>query len=460
MKSIPFKLLAKYALSAWVVTSITASVSAQNWKHLQDPKDWEQKGGSAEYQWSNNLVEGTTVANTPNSFLTTKTHYSDFILEFMVWVDPAINSGVQIRSHSKKDYKDGRVHGYQVELDPSPRAYSAGIYDEGRRMWMYPLSRNPKARKAFRNGEWNQVRVEAVGDNISTWVNGIQCANLTDELTASGFIGLQVHSVKAELAGKKVKWKDIRILTDDLDEYRWPQDPQVPEISYLVNRLSESEQRRGWRLLWDGKTGQGWRSARESEFPQQGWLMDDGVLTVVATDGGESTGPGDIITREQFADFELELEFKLTKGANSGIKYFVDPGLNQSVGSAIGCEFQLLDDQQHPDAKQGVAGNRTVAALYDLIAPENLSVPGRGKQFKGLDQWNHARIVSKDGVVSHWLNHEKTIEYDRFSQMFRALVAYSKYKKWNDFGQWDQGHILLQDHGDTVHFRSIKIREL
>lgn len=436
---------------------------AQNWQSLMPDTDltgWKQLGGKASYQLVSGAIVGTTVPDTPNSFLTTTKHYGDFILEFEVWVDPSFNSGVQIRSNSNPEYRDGRVHGYQVELDPSPRSYSGGIYDEARRAWLYPLSRNPKGRKAFLNGQWNMLRVEAIGGYISTWINGIQCANLRDDLTAKGFIGLQVHSVnQPDQVGKQVKWRNIRILTEDLQNYRMPQDPEVPEVSYLVNRLSEHETRTGWRLLWDGKSSNGWRAAKGTDFPESGWNINDGVLTIEATDGGESTGPGDIVTEQQFSNFELELEFMLSEGANSGIKYFVQPELNLGAGSAIGCEYQLLDDKAHPDAQQGVSKNRTLAGLYDMIAPENLSVAGRGKQFKGIGQWNKARIVSKNGKVSHWLNNEKTVEYDRFSPMFRALVAYSKYKVWDGFGQWPQGHILLQEHGHTVHFRSIKIRE-
>ena len=216
----------------------------------------------------------------------------------------------------------------------------------------------------------------------------------------------------------------------------------------------------GWKLLWDGNTTNGWRGARSEQFPDHGWVIRDGNLTIEGTSGRESAGPGDIITRDQYANFILELEFMITAGANSGIKYFVDPELNKTAGSAIGCEFQILDDQNHADAKLGVNGNRTLASLYDLITAENYSLPGRSKQFKGINQWNKAMIISKNGRVEHWLNNEKVLEYDRFSHMFRALVAYSKYKQWPGFGQWPKGHILLQDHGHTVHFRSIKILEL
>lgn len=453
----------RLSLSLIIILFIANGLLAKTpkWQNLFNGKDlsnFTKLNGKAEYHIDDDCIVGTSREGTPNTFLATKEHYSDFILEYEVWVDPSVNSGVQIRSNSLPDYRKGRVHGYQVELDPSPRAFSGGIYDEARRGWLYPLSRNPKGRQAFRNGQWNQFRVEAIGNTIRTWINGVQCANLVDDKTAKGFIALQVHSIdNKEQAGKEIRWRNLRIMTDDLAANSMKNDPQVSEISYLTNQLTEQEKRTGWRLLWDGKTSKGWRGAKLDQFPKEGWQIKDGVLTVLATDGGESTGPGDIVSEELFSDFELELEFKITEGANSGIKYFVQPDLNKGEGSAIGCEFQILDDENHPDAKAGVKGNRTLGSLYDLMAAEN-PVQDRSKQFKGVDAWNKARIVVKGGHVEHWLNDEMTLEYDRWSHMFRSLVAYSKYKDWPNFGQWPQGVILLQDHGNTVHFRSIKIR--
>jgi hypothetical protein len=133
--------------------------------------------------------------NTPNTFLATKQKYGDFILEYDVKVDNELNSGVQIRSHSIDSYNSGRVHGYQVELDPGPRAYSGGIYDEARRGWLYPLSVNEAGRQAFVQGQWNHFRVEVIGNTIRTWINGQMCANLVDDMTSEGFIALQVHSI-------------------------------------------------------------------------------------------------------------------------------------------------------------------------------------------------------------------------------------------------------------------------
>lgn len=466
MKPLQFKPLFLVLFLLINLLGIKANSQASNngWTALFNGKDltgWKQLNGTAKYKVENGEIVGITKTKIPNSFLTTKKMYGDFILEFEVMVDPAINSGVQFRTNSIESYKKGRVHGYQFELDPSPRAFSGGIYDESRRGWIYPLSLNKKGQKAFKNGVWNRCRIEAIGSSIKTWINDIQCANLVDDLTSSGFIALQVHGIGSNenIAGKEIKWRNIRIKTDNLKEQRRTTDPDVKEMSYLINSLTPNEVNNGWRLLWDGKTNKGWRGAKLNHFPESGWDIKDKVLTVKATDGAESTGPGDIITDKVFSSFELELEFKITKGANSGIKYFVDAELNKGTGSAIGCEFQILDDKNHPDAKAGVNGNRTIGSLYDLITAENLSIPGRTKQFKGIGSWNKARIVVKGAQVEHWLNNEKVIEYDRSSQMFRALVAYSKYKNWPEFGQWPSGHILLQDHGDTVHYRSIKIRE-
>ena len=438
---------------------LVGPLQAAEWQTLigNDLTGWEQEGGDAQYEIQGDQIIGYTVANSPNSFLTTQKHYSDFILEYEMLADPAMNSGVQIRSHVGDN---GVVYGYQVELDPTHRRFSGGLYDEKRRRWMYPLSRNEKGRNAFQNGQWNQFRVEAIGHSIQVWVNGIQTVAMVDDMSAEGFFGLQVHSIRdAALAGKTVRWRNMRILTEDLEENRSLRDPEVVEISYLHNQLTDYEVRQGWRLLWDGKTTSGWRGAKLDHFPAAGWGMEDGVLSVERTDGGESTGPGDIVTLESFGNFELEFEFLMSEGANSGVKYFVDPDLNLGAGSAIGCEFQILDDAVHPDAKEGVNGNRTLGSLYDLITAENLSTEGRAKQFKGIGQWNQGRIVSHNGHVEHWLNNEKVVEYDRFSQMFRALVAYSKYQVWPNFCEWPEGRILLQDHGDAVSYRNIKVRE-
>ncbi len=444
---------------------VGSTQSDDGWRALfngQDLEGWEQLNGEAEYEVRDGAIVGITKTKTPNSFLCTKEKFEDFILEFEVWGDAAINSGVQFRSNSTQDYRDGRVHGYQTEIDPSPRAYSGGIYDEARRGWLYNLADNPKGRTAYHPGQWNHYRIEAIGPELRVWVNGIQTAFLVDNMTSSGFIGLQVHSIpdREELSGREIRWRSIRIKTENLEKERWPVDPHLAEINLIPNTLTDYEKRKGWRMLWDGKTTEGWRSARGPEFPERGWEIKDGVLTVLASGGAESANGGDIITHKKFSSFELKLEFKLTEGANSGIKYFVDPELNKGPGSSIGLEYQILDDEKHPDAKEGVKGNRTLASLYDLIPAENLSVPGTGKLFRGIGEWNQARLVVRGNHIQHWLNGFKVIEYERNTPMYRALVAYSKYRVWSGFGELPQGHILLQDHGDRVSFRSIKIREL
>ncbi len=437
----------------------STTIGQENWTPLfngKNLKGWKQLNGQAKYEVKEGTITGSTVLSSPNSFLCTTAAYSDFILEYEVLDNPQLNSGVQIRSHSYPEYQNGRVHGYQVEIDPSDRGWSAGIYDEARRAWLYPLDHNPDAQKAFIQNDWNTFRVEAIGHSIRTWINGVPASNLIDDMDSTGFIGLQVHGIGSDASkvGIKVQWRNIRILTRDLDKYRWKMPASVTEISAIPNTLTDEEIKNGWELLWDGKTTSGWRGADKTSFPSKGWEIKDQVLNVLSDVGGESENGGDIITEKKYSNFVLDLDFRLTKGANSGIKYFVLEKLNNGTGSAIGLEFQLLDDENHPDAKLGVGGNRTIGSLYDLIPA------AADKVVNPVGQWNHARIISNNEHIEHWLNGKKVVEYNRGTQIYRALVQKSKYASYPNFGEAHEGYILLQDHGNQVSFRNIKIREI
>jgi hypothetical protein len=213
-------------IAAIVLLVMPVAAAEGEWKDLFDGKSLEgftQKGGKAKYRVEDGAIVGSSVPNTPNSFLCTNKEYGDFILELEFKVDPALNSGVQIRSQcydeptevdvkgEKKKFPAGRVHGYQVEIDPSARAYSGGIYDEGRRGWLNDLKDNEAARKAFKANEWNKFRIECKGDSIKTWINGVPAADLKDDVTPKGFIALQVHGVGKKEEPLEVRWRNIKI---------------------------------------------------------------------------------------------------------------------------------------------------------------------------------------------------------------------------------------------------------
>ena len=444
-----------------------SAVNGQEWDQLfngKNLKGWKQLDGDAPFRVEDGMVVGISTSGVPNSFLATKEEYTDFILEYEMKMDRGLNSGVQFRSSAVRADGTERVNGYQVECDDHDnRPWAGGIYEEADRGWLYPMSYHPGVSQLNKRGEWNLIRVEAVGNTIRTYINGVNFANLVDDARPGGFIALQVHSINdPALEGKAIRWRNIRILTREPERYMKNDAELAPEVSYLTNELSPAQQAQGWKLLWDGKTTRGWRGAKLDQFPAKGWKIEDGVLSVEPSGGAESANGGDIITTGTFGSFILEVDFQITKGANSGIKYFVDPELNQGEGSAIGCEYQILDDQHHPDAAMGVAGNRTLASLYDLIKADALfyGQDNQEKRFNGIGSWNRARIEVHGSRVSHHLNGVKVIEYERGTQMWRALVAYSKYKVWPNFGEAASGHILLQDHGDEVSFRNIKILEL
>jgi len=207
------------------------------------------------------------------------------------------------------------------------------------------------------------------------------------------------------------------------------------------NTLTEQEKAEGWTLLWDGSTTAGWRSARTNSFPEKGWEIKDGTLSVLKDARG-----GDIITENVYSNFTLKLEFRLTKASNSGVKYMFNPKIN----GGMTLEFQLLDPE-HPDAKLGRDGNRKTGSLYDVI-------PAPTAKLRPVDEWNSVQLICNGKHVEHWLNGEKLIAFERGSEEFRAAVAQSKFKKAKNWGEAESGHILLQDHGDYVSYRNIKIK--
>lgn len=453
MKTKPVLLLAALL---WAGSPVGLQAQTQKWQNLFNGKDlqgWKQLNGQAKYEVVNGEIVGTTVPDQPNSFLSTEKNYGDFILELELFVDDSMNSGVQIRSESKADYLNGKVHGYQVEIDPSDRKFSGGIYDESRRGWLYPMDINPKGKMAFKNQQWNKYRVECIGNSIRTWINGIPTANVVDAMTPAGFIALQVHSIgKNDVPGKQIRWRNIRIQTENLKPSKTD---QIFVVNMVPNDLSVQEKAEGYSLLWDGKTSKGWKGAYKPGFPESGWLINNGELSVQKSNGAESTNGGDIVTEKQYGAFELKFDFKLTEGANSGVKYFVTL-TEGNKGSAIGPEYQILDDARHPDAKLGKDGNRTLGSLYDLMTSKK--IPNAQRK---IGDWNRGLIrVYPDNKIEYWLNGYKILEYTRGSAAFLALVADSKYKNWKDFGMAAKGHILLQDHGDQVFFRSLKLKQL
>lgn len=461
----------KRLLSFSLLLLIFFSGNAQSdWEPLFNGKDlsgFTILNGKASYRVENGMIIGKTVYGEPNSFLATNKVYGDFILELDLRLKNPMNSGIQFRSEIKDandtcavgDKTPNRVHGYQMEIDPSPRAWSGGIYDEARRGWLYPMDYNPEAKSAFKKSDWNHYKIECIGNSIRTWINGIPCAHLIDAATAKGFIALQVHNIsKKEEEGEEIQWKNIRIKTKNLKP---APSTGIFIVNSLANNVSLEEEKQGYRLLWDGVSSKGWRGAYKTDFPDKVWQIKDGTLTVNSKSGAESANGGDIVTEEKFGAFDLQFEFKISDTANSGVKYFVTETEN-NVGSAIGLEFQILDDDKHPDAKLGSIGNRTMGSLYDLIPAANLSEPGNGRRDKlPVGQWNRGRIiVYPNGHIEHWLNGFKIVSYDRGTPIFYALVARSKYAQWKNFGMAPTGRILLQEHGTVVSFRSIKIKTL
>jgi hypothetical protein len=212
-----------------------------------------------------------------------------------------------------------------------------------------------------------------------------------------------------------------------------------------VNKLSSAERKAGWRLLFDGKTTKGWRGFKKPGFPHDRWVVKDRSLQHLASGAGDSHGTGDIVTVDRFGDFDLRFEWRIAPGGNSGVKYLV----TEERAGPIAHEYQVLDDERHPDA--AVGPHRQAAAFYDVLAP------AADKPSRPAGEWNQGRILVKGDHVEHWLNGRKVLEYELDSEALEAAIAKSKFKDVAGFESKLEGHILLQDHGDAVAFRGLKI---
>ncbi len=370
-----------------------APATATEFTPLFNGKDftgWKQLNGKAKYTVETidgiPTIVGATVPNEPNSFLCTEKDYADFVLELEFKVDPDLNCGVQFRSHAYpaatevtfydekgnkrvSKHPAGRVYGYQYEIDPDPRRnrwWTGGLYEEAARGWLSDLTNNEPARKAFKQGQWNKLRVHAVGDHIKTWINDVPAVDVRDPGAQSGFIGLQVHGVGRRADPLKVMYRNIQL--KDLGKHEW-------------------------KPLWDGRTTQGWETLKGGE-----WKIvehKEGNYIEGISPKSEPTH-GMFISKEKFGDFTVRLKAKILKG-NSGF-YFRTERVQGGV-SVAGFQAEL-------DAEKDNGGLYETNGRAWVVQPK----PEEVKKYWRIGQWNEM-VVSAHGtrIVVH-VNGTKTAE--------------------------------------------------
>ena len=277
---------------------------------------------------------------------------------------------------------------------------------------------------------------------------------------------MKPHALLGSLSA--VVFAALLLATSGCTESEGAEGAAMADTTAAPNTLTEAEKADGWVLLFDGESLDGWTGLGRDSIPAGHWTVEDGAIhkiasgdVPVAADGQPLQG-GDIMTEDTYENYELVFEWKVAPGANSGVKYNVSEEMSTASPpehAALGFEYQVLDDSRHPDAKEGVSGNRTSAGLYDMLAPSE-NKPIKLPSDNEPSDWNQGRIVFDGNHGEHWLNGEKVLEYDLGSARFDSLLAASKYAPIEGFADKRDGHIVLQDHGDDVWFRSIKIREL
>lgn len=391
-------------------------LAAPKWEPLFNGKslgEFSKLGGTAEFRVDKGELVGVTKPNTPNTFLATRKMYGDFELEYEVKVDPKLNSGVQIRSNSYPGFKNGQVHGYQIEIDPSDRAWSGGFYEEGRRGWIHDLSRDPKAQKAFKNGAWNKFKVHAKGDHFQVWVNGVKTADVKDALTSYGFIAFQVHSVGDNTQPMEVRWKNVRI-----------KDLGIP---------TAQPSRGGKWLLRKEADASNWTTG-----PEKGpikWKWDNDSLVV--------NGTGSIQSKESFGDFQLHVEFMTD-----------DNGLQGQANGNSGVYLQQRYEIQVLNSAPREPQINECASIYNVKAPDFACA------FPAY-QWQAYDIYFK---AARFADGKKT-ENARVTLYHNGTLVHNNVELQGPTGAGAPESevplpISIQDHGNAIRYRNIWVKKM
>ena len=358
------------ALAGCMQTPIASEESAR-WVELFDGESlngWSQVNGDAPYTVVDGVIRGTNVLDTPNSFLATDGHYSDFVLEFESRSIGDANSGVQFRTELAPGTWSGVV-GYQLDIDPTARRWTGGIYHEGVHLWRHSMARNAGCQAAYKHGDWNSYRIEAIGSVIATWVNEVPCAHMTGDHHAAGFIALQVHAIGQEeqYLGSFTEWRQLRLLNDPETSDLWLNQRAGLIEGWLDQQLSEIEIEKGWRLL---------------DVSNESAVFNAGA-----------------------GDFEFVIDMRLDSDAEGLLEYRFDRSGDSCSGA-----YKILNDVTLGETRPGSALMGSYPDKHEAI---NLSEPGRPKRAYSSERWNRVRIVATGDRIQHWLNSVKVVDYPR-----------------------------------------------
>jgi hypothetical protein len=379
------------------------------WRDLFDGQSldgWQKLNGSAPYRVVDGAIRGINVLQSPNSFLATEAEYSDFVLEFEARSQGMANSGVQFRTEAAPGTWSG-VIGYQLDIDPTERRWTGGIYHEGVHRWRHSMARKPDCRAAYRHGEWNSYRIEAVGAVIASWVNGVACAHMAGDHHERGVVALQIHDIGVDesLVGSYTEWRDLRLLPDPEPADLWQARRFAHVEGWLTDRLVEAELTEGWEFIDFG-----------TERP---------VLNLNAS------------------TFELVMDVRVDGEVTGQLDYVYVRGTQQCAGA-----YRIANDEVFGDVQSATL---LMGSVTDRLAAMNLSEPGRPKRVYSGDRLNRVRLVLNERQVQHWLNGVLVAEYPACDDVIADVSELVRSDRTPPV------RIALQINGDDVEIGRVRL---